>query len=384
MRTQTQTQMIQPAADSVRIRDNQRRSRARRKEYLQDLEKRVHKFEQEGVTATIEVQAAAKKVARQNELLRSLLRLKGVSEGEVEGYLAANRGGDGDGNGNTGGRTCAGKNNTISNGMGVTSELQLLALPLPPQAPVPAPAPMSLPSASAPANTQPPTCSPGIGGCCYPSSYPPLAVNTITHLQAQSQTYPPSTTENSQDFSSAASSSTTRSAGGYSSSSSMSPRSSNNDQLYPPPYQPPPQNHLVQIKQQKPLARPPPPPPSTTTIPIPQPPLQPPQPIPQQQHQHQQQQQQEYIPAQPPTANPSNHPPPSTTSQIPTLLPTYLDSHDATSCEVAASIIASMRGHDDAESVRTELGCPPGTTCRVGNMAIFQALDSAEGVGGGV
>jgi len=74
-------------AEAVRIRDNQRRSRARRKEYIQELEERLRKFERLGTQATIEVQTAARKVSEQNTLLRSLLRLHGVSDVEVEGYL---------------------------------------------------------------------------------------------------------------------------------------------------------------------------------------------------------------------------------------------------------------------------------------------------------
>ncbi|OJD09905.1 hypothetical protein ACJ73_10027, partial [Blastomyces percursus] len=82
------------SADAIRIRDNQRRSRARRKEYQQDLERRVQKFEQQGVQATIEVQAAARKVARENTLLRSLLKLKGVATAEIDEYIANANGGD--------------------------------------------------------------------------------------------------------------------------------------------------------------------------------------------------------------------------------------------------------------------------------------------------
>lgn len=76
-------------SSSQRIRDNQRRSRARRKEYIQDLEQRLHKFEALGVQATREVQAAGRKVAVENIHLRSLLRLHGVSDQDIHEYLAA-------------------------------------------------------------------------------------------------------------------------------------------------------------------------------------------------------------------------------------------------------------------------------------------------------
>lgn len=72
---------------SARIRDNQRRSRARRKEYVRDLEQRLRRFENLGVEATQEVQAAGRKVAEENVLLRSLLRHLGVAEKEVQEYL---------------------------------------------------------------------------------------------------------------------------------------------------------------------------------------------------------------------------------------------------------------------------------------------------------
>lgn len=75
------------ATSSARIRDNQRRSRTRRKEYIHDLEQRLRSFERLGVTATQEVQAAGKKVATENILLRSLLMLRGVTETEIKAYL---------------------------------------------------------------------------------------------------------------------------------------------------------------------------------------------------------------------------------------------------------------------------------------------------------
>lgn len=76
-------------SSSVRIRDNQRRSRARRKEYIQDLEQRLQKFQTEGIQATQEVQEAGRKMAVENSLLRSLLILHGVSDQRVQEYLRA-------------------------------------------------------------------------------------------------------------------------------------------------------------------------------------------------------------------------------------------------------------------------------------------------------
>ena len=69
---------------SVRIRDNQRRSRARRKELIEDLKQRLRIFEREGAQATIEIQIAAQEVATENYILRSLLREHGVTDLEIE------------------------------------------------------------------------------------------------------------------------------------------------------------------------------------------------------------------------------------------------------------------------------------------------------------
>lgn len=79
------------ATSSARIRENQRRSRTRRKEYIEHLEQRLRSFETFGVTATQEVQKAGRKVASENVLLRSLLRLHGVTEIQVEEYLELKR-----------------------------------------------------------------------------------------------------------------------------------------------------------------------------------------------------------------------------------------------------------------------------------------------------
>ncbi|KAL8897780.1 MAG: hypothetical protein Q9207_007027 [Kuettlingeria erythrocarpa] len=67
--------------NTTRIRDNQRRSRARRKAYLEELEAKVRTYEAQGVEAASEIQTAARKVVEQNqelkeenERLRRLLR----------------------------------------------------------------------------------------------------------------------------------------------------------------------------------------------------------------------------------------------------------------------------------------------------------------------
>jgi hypothetical protein len=55
--------------------------------------------------------------------------------------------------------------------------------------------------------------------------------------------------------------------------------------------------------------------------------------------------------------------------------PDHLRQPDVTPCEEAAQIIASMRGHEDAEAVWSELGCSSEARCTVKNMTIFQLGD---------
>merc|ERR1711964_522125 len=63
---------------------NQRRSRARRKEYLQELEIRLRQCELQGVEASSEIQGAARKVAEENKRLRALLSQQGVREDSIQ------------------------------------------------------------------------------------------------------------------------------------------------------------------------------------------------------------------------------------------------------------------------------------------------------------
>ncbi|KAF2165994.1 hypothetical protein M409DRAFT_23721 [Zasmidium cellare ATCC 36951] len=68
-----------------RIRDNQRRSRARRKEYLSTLEAKLAHCERVGVAANQEIQRAARRVLEENVRLRGVLRGLGWREGEGDG-----------------------------------------------------------------------------------------------------------------------------------------------------------------------------------------------------------------------------------------------------------------------------------------------------------
>ncbi|KAM4056719.1 hypothetical protein HRG_003587 [Hirsutella rhossiliensis] len=71
----------------ARIRDNQRRSRARRREYVHELEQRLRVYELQGVEASTEVQMAARRVAEENRQLRELLNRHGVCDDHIAHYL---------------------------------------------------------------------------------------------------------------------------------------------------------------------------------------------------------------------------------------------------------------------------------------------------------
>ncbi|KNG51598.1 hypothetical protein TW65_91084 [Stemphylium lycopersici] len=77
----------QKAQNLARIRDNQRRSRARRKEYLHELEAKLRSYEQSGIEASSEIQNAARKVLEENRRLKAILRKRGVPEPEVVAAL---------------------------------------------------------------------------------------------------------------------------------------------------------------------------------------------------------------------------------------------------------------------------------------------------------
>lgn len=85
----TSEQQSADNSTAIRIRDNQRRSRARHREFVETLQRKVQEYERQGVHATLEMQRAARDVAVENARLRSLLTQRGVSEDEIEGYLVS-------------------------------------------------------------------------------------------------------------------------------------------------------------------------------------------------------------------------------------------------------------------------------------------------------
>lgn len=58
------------SSNPARVRENQRRSRARRKEYLEELEARLRSYETLGVQASIDIQLSARAVLAENARLR--------------------------------------------------------------------------------------------------------------------------------------------------------------------------------------------------------------------------------------------------------------------------------------------------------------------------
>lgn len=75
------------ATDRNRV--NQRNFRARRQAYIQELEQRLQRLDNDGVRATKEVQIAARRVDNENRLLRLLLRTQfSVSDSQLNKYLA--------------------------------------------------------------------------------------------------------------------------------------------------------------------------------------------------------------------------------------------------------------------------------------------------------
>lgn len=79
--------MSQEQIRATRIRDNKRRFRLRQKEYLADLEQSLRELKQQGVQATKEVQLSARRVVRENLLLRQLLRSYGANDRVIDDWV---------------------------------------------------------------------------------------------------------------------------------------------------------------------------------------------------------------------------------------------------------------------------------------------------------
>ncbi|POR33749.1 Uncharacterized protein TPAR_06010 [Tolypocladium paradoxum] len=79
------------SASAIRIRENQRRSRARRKEYVEGMERKLQEYERRGVEATLEMQQAARTVAMENARLRAMLSQLGASAADVDAFLQSSQ-----------------------------------------------------------------------------------------------------------------------------------------------------------------------------------------------------------------------------------------------------------------------------------------------------
>jgi hypothetical protein len=74
------------------VQNNQRRSRARRREYVAELERKVHECNAQGLppcTPAVVPQDAILRLEEENRKLRELLALAGVEQVLVDTYLAA-------------------------------------------------------------------------------------------------------------------------------------------------------------------------------------------------------------------------------------------------------------------------------------------------------
>ncbi|KAF9772746.1 hypothetical protein IL306_009524 [Fusarium sp. DS 682] len=81
-------------AKTSRLTENKRRYRARRKEYVSDLERKVTEAREQGIKATMEVQLAAREVVVENGQLRDLLRLAGFADEDINIWTRREPGGD--------------------------------------------------------------------------------------------------------------------------------------------------------------------------------------------------------------------------------------------------------------------------------------------------
>ena len=89
--TSRQTMLLD---SNVRARNNhnQRKARARKKERVQELERKLREYESEGVKVSKEIQASAKLVAEENDNLRARLQSQGMRSQEIDMATGASGG----------------------------------------------------------------------------------------------------------------------------------------------------------------------------------------------------------------------------------------------------------------------------------------------------
>lgn len=86
---QRQAASEQYVSSAARIRDNQRRSRARHRDYVEEMKARIREYERRDAQATLDMRHAARAVALENSRLRSLLASHGITSDEVEMHLGS-------------------------------------------------------------------------------------------------------------------------------------------------------------------------------------------------------------------------------------------------------------------------------------------------------
>ncbi|KYK57505.1 hypothetical protein DCS_04515 [Drechmeria coniospora] len=74
---------------SAQNRESQRRSRARRKELIDNLSRQLEEYKRRGVQASLDMQRAARAMFVENQRLRALLALLGASPSDVSHYLSS-------------------------------------------------------------------------------------------------------------------------------------------------------------------------------------------------------------------------------------------------------------------------------------------------------
>ncbi|KAI5776418.1 hypothetical protein EDC01DRAFT_479872 [Geopyxis carbonaria] len=130
------------ARNRARIKANKRRSRAAKQSYIATLEAERAHHRAASVQASVEVQAAARRVARENGRLRMLLERVGVAGSVVEAWVRGDEGAIGEGQV----RLCRGSSSESR-----TSVCTAVTTPdIAPKTPVSAPPPPSPPSSPPP------------------------------------------------------------------------------------------------------------------------------------------------------------------------------------------------------------------------------------------
>ncbi|KAL1962411.1 hypothetical protein VTN77DRAFT_9682 [Rasamsonia byssochlamydoides] len=76
------------AEDLTRVRNNQRRCRERKREYVAELESRIAFYEAAAAQGNMKLQAREEQLRSENQRLRALLEFSGISASFLEQYLA--------------------------------------------------------------------------------------------------------------------------------------------------------------------------------------------------------------------------------------------------------------------------------------------------------